>query len=180
MDQVKDCLLRDSARPAMSPAARQPNEPEPKRVTVLSNKDAHSLTPLLVAGGYKDIEGVTEGVTDNGTENTTEDGSEKHIRRMYAPSPSRYKRSERTNGGTCRTYSLAWTVLIILCLTTVSAFTPENLTELKTAKTTCLNEASSGNCPNFEATNGKIGTWDTSKVTSLHQSKSLCGVVSFC
>ena len=56
---------------------------------------------------------------------------------------------------------------IMLCLTSVCAFTPANLNELKTAKTSCLNEASSGNCPNFEATNGKIGTWDVSSVSTL-------------
>ena len=55
---------------------------------------------------------------------------------------------------------------MMLCVASVSAFAPANLNELKSAKTTCLNEAASGNCPNFEM-NGEIGTWDVSQVTSL-------------
>ena len=107
-------------------------------------------------------------------------------------SSSEHWHSERTNSSgrhgericrTCHSKCLAGTgkLIMILCFSSVSAFTPANLNELKTAKTTCLNEAASGNCPNFETTHGKIGTWNISRVTSLRQSKSLvwCGFLLF-
>jgi hypothetical protein len=66
---------------------------------------------------------------------------------------------------------IMWGILC-LCLIQASAFTPGDLGALKSAKSSCLAEASSGNCPNFEATHGEIGTWNTAKVTTLHHSES--------
>jgi hypothetical protein len=66
---------------------------------------------------------------------------------------------------------IMWGILC-LCLIQASAFTPDDLGALKSAKSSCLAEASSGNCPNFEATHGEIGTWNTAKVTTLRASES--------
>ena len=79
VNQVKDCLPRDPARPALSPAARD------HRATLLSNKHAHSLISPLVTQGYKDvtedvtkntIEDTTDNATKDATDNMTKDGSE--------------------------------------------------------------------------------------------------------
>ena len=81
--------------------------------------------------------------------------------------------------GVCR-LSRAHAALLCLWLTSADAFTPANRNKLNAAKTSCLSEAASGNCPNVESTHGKIGTWNIAKVTSLSQSKSACVSVRAC
>ena len=82
--------------------------------------------------------------------------------------------SGRHGGEACRTYyskciaaGTGNLIMMMLCVASVSAFTPANLGALQSAKTTCLSEAASGNCPNFETMHGKIGEWDTSSVSTL-------------
>ena len=65
----------------------------------------------------------------------------------------------------------------LLFLTSVSAFPfePANFKELQNATKECLRESPPGAC----ITHGSISTWDTSKVTSLHKSKSACRFLIF-
>ena len=136
--------------------------------TVLSNKDAPSpsLIAPLVAPGYRDVtedvEDVTGKTTKTGTDNDTEDMTENNTkddssepsRISYTSSSSNIgiPRGPTFGGGTCHTYSksrvsagiIRARMIMILCLSSVSAFTPANLYELKNAKTTCLKESLQG------------------------------------
>ena len=170
VNQITNRVLpRDPARPA----AREPNERGRKRAMLLPGL----ISPKVLAQEYQDV-------TENGTNSVTQDKPCCRIR--CAPSVSEPNHSKRTNsswrhGGTWHIYHSkcrvsVWImrarIIVMLCVASVSGFTPANLNELKSAKTTCLNEDASGNCPNFEATHGEIGTWDVSQVTSLSSSIS--------
>ena len=169
VNQITNRVLpRDPARPA----ARQPNERGRKRAMLLPGL----ISPKVLGQEYQD---VTEDGTENGTKGVTQDKPCCRIR--CAPSVSEPNHSKRTNsswrhGGIWHIYHSkcrvsVWImrarIIMMLCVASVSGFTPANLNELKSAKTTCLNEDASGNCANLEATHGEIGTWDVSQVTSL-------------
>ena len=49
-----------------------------------------------------------------------------------------------------------------------AVFAPASLAELKIAVVACTDETPDGTCPVYGATNGPIGDWDISRVTSLH------------
>ena len=131
------------------------------------------ISPKVLAQEYQDV-------TENGTNSVTQDNPCCRIRcapSISEPNHSMRANSSRRHGGeTHRTwYSKSGVlagimrarIIMMLCVASVSGFTPANLNELKSAITTCLNEDASGNCANFEATHGEIGTWDVSQVTDL-------------
>ena len=132
---------RDLPRDRARLAATPPYDRERERATLLSNKHA---TPPSLSSEHRH------------SKKTKSRGHHRGETRCTCHSKSRISTGTRQ-------------LIAAICVASASAFAPANLTELKSAKTTCLNEAPSGNCPRSEAKKGKIGTWDVSQVTSLSQ-----------
>jgi len=82
----------------------------------------------------------------------------------------------RTDGWRSCTF-MVWLLLAVTLLmvdVVQAVFTPEDGTwwdgPLKMARDSCLEENTTGYCPTFAASNGVMGDWDVSKVTSMYQS----------
>jgi hypothetical protein len=55
-----------------------------------------------------------------------------------------------------------------------AVFAPADSAALKAAVGTCLSETPDGSCPTFSFSNGVIGAWDVSAVTTMESSKCTC------
>jgi hypothetical protein len=144
---------------------------QPGHLSLTSHAPDHSqylgdITDQQIDGG--NAIGPVENIVEASHKDFAEKrGIPRNIRTWRAP------RWGMCNVGKTRTSQCGWMWgILCLCLIQASAFTPGDLDALKSAWSSCYFEAASGNCPNFEATHGEIGTWNTAKVTTLRESES--------